>query len=278
MNAAEFIYVKKKIRELTQFDLDNYGHNQMMRRLDGYISRFKVNNVVQYCKMIERDKNELEKLQKFLTINVSEFFRDSAQYKILQEEVLPALLQNNLKINIWSAGCSNGAEAYSIAILLDRLSPYRDHRILATDIDKNILSQAVAGGPYKAADIRNVPKALVEKYFTSTDGDMQVINRIRKKVTFKLHDLTRDPFEKNFDLIVCRNVVIYFAVETKRALRKKFLDALKVNGIFFIGATETMLDARDTGFQRLSACFYRKKADIPEKNIQEPFLSGRGAR
>jgi len=72
--------------------------------------------------------------------------------------------------------------------------------------------------------------------------------------------------------------VIYFTVETKRALRKKFLEALKVNGMFFIGATETMLDVRDTGFQRLSACFYRKKADVSEKNFQEPFLSGRGAR
>src|SRR4030042_530682 len=278
MNAEEFIYVKKKIRELTQFDLDNYGHNQMIRRLDGYISRFKVSNVAQYFKIIERDKNELEKLQKFLTINVSEFFRDLAQYKILQEEVLPELLKNNLSLNIWSAGCSNGAEAYSIAILLDRLSPYRDHHILATDIDKIILSQAADGGPYRAADIRNVPKALVEKYFTKTGGDIQVNNRIRKKVTFKLHDLTRDPFETNFDLIVCRNVVIYFTGETKKALRKKFLDSLKVNGILFIGATETMLDAKDNGFQRLSACFYRKKADIAEKNLHEPFFSGRGAR
>jgi chemotaxis protein methyltransferase CheR len=268
MNAEEFIYVKKKIRELTQFDLDNYGRNQMIRRLDGFISRLKVNSVAQYCKLLERDTQELEKLQNFLTINVSEFFRDPAQFKILQEDMLPALLQSNLKLNIWSAGCSNGAEAYSVAILLDRLSPYRDHRILATDIDKNIISQATAGGSYKAADIRNVPQALVEKYFTNNDGDMQVIDRIRKKVTFKLHDLTRDPFEKNFDLIVCRNVVIYFSAETKKKLRREFLNALKINGILFIGATETMLDTRDTGFQRLSSCFYRKKSDVLDRSVK----------
>jgi chemotaxis protein methyltransferase CheR len=268
MNAEEFIYVKKKIRELTQFDLDNYGRNQMIRRLDGFISRLKVNSVVQYCKLLERDTQELEKLQNFLTINVSEFFRDPAQFKILQEDMLPALLRSNLKLNIWSAGCSNGAEAYSVAILLDRLSPYRDHRILATDIDKNIISQATAGGSYKAADIRNVPQALVEKYFTNNDGDIQVIDRIRKKVTFKLHDLTRDLFEKNFDLIVCRNVVIYFSDETKKKLRREFLNALKINGILFIGATETMLDTRDTGFQRLSSCFYRKKSDVLDRSIK----------
>lgn len=278
MNTEEFIYVKKKIRDLTQFDLDNYGYNQMIRRLDGYISRYKVDNVAQYFKMIERDKNELEKLQKFLTINVSEFFRDPAQYKILQEEVLPELLRKNLRINIWSAGCSNGAEAYSIAILLERLSPYRDHRILATDIDRNILSQAAAGGPYKVTDIRNVPKNLVEKYFTNTNGDIYINNRIRKKITFKLHDLTRDPFEKNFDLIVCRNVIIYFAPETKKAIKRLFLDSLKVNGILFIGATETMLDTGDSVFQRLSACFYRKKAGKTEKDIQESLLSNKGVR
>ena len=165
MNAEDFNYVKKKIRELTQFDLDNYGHNQMVRRLDGYIMRFRVQNVAQFFNLVQRDKNELEKLKKFLTINVSEFFRDAAQFRLLQDEVLTPLLKNNLGLNIWSAGCSNGAEAYSVAILLDTLSPYRKHRILATDIDQVILKQAAAGGPYTAAEVRNVPEALLKKYF-----------------------------------------------------------------------------------------------------------------
>ncbi len=277
MNAEEFIYVKKKVRELTQFDLDHYGHNQMLRRLDGYISRYKVDNVFQFCRMLESDKNELQKLEKFLTINVSEFFRDLIQFKIFQEKILPEMLKNNLGLNIWSAGCSNGAEAYSVAILLNRLSPYREHRILATDIDKKILSHAIDGGPYEPEEIRNVPKALLEKYFVNDDGNFWVIDRIREKVTFRLHDLTRDPFEDNFDLIICRNVVIYFSEETKKAIRKKFLDAIKENGIFFIGATETMLDTRNAGFQRLSACFYRKTGNVPE-NHQESTLSSRSSR
>ncbi|OGN99349.1 MAG: hypothetical protein A2Y89_01645 [Chloroflexi bacterium RBG_13_51_18] len=275
MNPEEFAYLKKKIRQLTNFDLDNYGHNQMIRRLDGYIARYKVHNVVQFCKILQNDENELEKLQKFLTINVSEFFRDLTQFKILQEEILPKLLRDNLKLNVWSAGCSNGAEAYSVAILLDRLSPYREHRILATDIDKKIISHAAAGGPYKAAELRNFPKKLEEKYFKNENGDFRVVDRIRKKIAFRLHDLTQDPYEDCFDLIICRNVVIYFNGQTKKILRKKFLDALKVNGVLFIGATETMLDMKDNGFQRLSACFYKKKAGVPEK-YQETVLSGRG--
>jgi chemotaxis protein methyltransferase CheR len=277
MNTEDFVYLKKRICELTEFNLDNYGHNQMIRRLDGYIARFKLKNVVQYCKLIERDKHELEKLKKFLTINVSSFFRDAPQFKLLQEEILPTLLHNNLGLKIWSAGCSNGAEAYSVAILLDRLSPYRKHQILATDIDKVILDHAAAGGLYTAAEVKNVPQALLEKYFISDDGSFRVINRIRDKVTFAWHDLTKDPFENNYDLIICRNVVIYFSTETKRILRKKFLDSLKMNGILFIGATETMLDAGDNGFQRISACFYRKKSGVYEKS-REPVVLGRGMK
>jgi chemotaxis protein methyltransferase CheR len=265
MTDEEYILIKKKVRELIKFELDHYSANQMMRRLDGFISRSKTDGVAQYCHMLENNPAEVAKLENFLTINVSEFFRDTAHFIALKEKILPAMLHENMQLNIWSAGCSNGAEAYSVAILLDRLSPYRSHRILATDIDKKILAQAAAGGPYHAADIRNVPPELVEKYFRKTGEDYTVSDSIRSKVTFRQNDLTRDPFENNFDLIICRNVVIYFNDEAKKKLRRRFIDAMKMNGILFIGATETMLDASDTGFVRLSPCFYKKVQDTMAK-------------
>jgi chemotaxis protein methyltransferase CheR len=264
----EYILIKKKVRELIKIELDYYNANQMMRRLDGFVIRSKTAGVAQYCQLLENNPAEVAKLENFLTINVSEFFRDSVHFKVLKEKILPAILQENLQLNIWSAGCSNGAEAYSVAILLDNLSPYRTHRILATDIDKNILAQAAAGGPYHAVDIKNVPPALVEKYFQKTGEEYKVIELLRSKVTFKQQDLTRDPFDKNFDLIMCRNVVIYFTDEAKKKLRKRFIDAMKLNGILFIGATETMLDAGDTGFVRLSPCFYKKVVDTSVKSRQ----------
>ncbi len=251
---------------MTKLELDHYSSNQMIRRLDGFILRSKAAGVAEYCHLLEREPGEVEKLQDFLTINVSEFFRDMVHFKFLKEKVLPELLQNNLQLNIWSAGCSIGAEAYSTAILLERLSPYRNHRIIATDIDKNALTQAAAGGPYHAPDIRNVPADLLEKYFVRNGEDYRVIDRIRKKVIFRQHDLTRDPFESNFDLIICRNVVIYFTDEAKKKLRRRFIDALKLNGVLFIGATETMLDASDTGFVRMSPCFYKKTHEAMEKS------------
>jgi chemotaxis protein methyltransferase CheR len=261
MTDEEYIFLKKKIREKTKFELDNYGAKQMMRRLDGFILRSKCAGVAQYGHLLDTNPEEVEKLQDFLTINVSEFFRDAVHFKVLKEKILPPMLQDNLQLNIWSAGCSNGAEAYSVAMLLDKLSPYRTHRILATDIDKNILVQAAAGGPYHAADIRNVPPEMVSKYFKQVGEDYKVVDSIRNKVTFKQQDLTRDAFESGFDLIICRNVVIYFNDEAKKKLRKRFIDALKTNGILFIGATETMLDASDTGFVRMSPCFYKKVVD-----------------
>jgi chemotaxis protein methyltransferase CheR len=93
------------------------------------------------------------------------------------------------------------------------------------------------------------------KYFNAVKDEFRVKDNIRRKVVFKLHDLTRDPFEENFDLVICRNVVIYFSEDAKKKLRRRFLDALKINRVLFIGAAETMLDAVDTGFQHLSPCF-----------------------
>lgn len=268
MTDEEYVYLKRKIRELTKYELDNYGSKQMMRRLDGFMARSKVAGVSQYCRLLENSPEEVNKLQDFLTINVSEFFRDLPYFKELRDKILPVLLKNNLQLNIWSAGCSNGAEAYSVAIMLDQLSPYRTHRILATDIDKNILAQAAAGGPYRGPDVRNALPEVMTKYFTHTGDSFNIIDSVRKKVSFKQHDLTRDPFENNFDLIICRNVVIYFSDEAKKKLRRRFIDALKPNGILFIGATETMLDASDTGFLRLSPCFYQKAAEVPAKSKQ----------
>jgi chemotaxis protein methyltransferase CheR len=267
MNQEEFIYIKKKIRELTKFDLDNYGSNQMMRRLDGFLLRSKISSVAQYCQLLEKEPQEREKLQNFLTINVSEFFRDMLHFKMLQEKILPPMLQRNLALNVWSAGCSNGAEVYSFTIILDRLSPYRTHRILATDIDQNILKLAIAGGPYHAPDIRNIPKDQVDKYFNAVKDTYWIKDHLRKKVVFKQHDLTRDPFEGDFDLIMCRNVVIYLSDAAKKKLRTRFMDALKSGGMLFTGATETMLDANDIGFRRISPCFYQKAEGMTEKKI-----------
>ena len=261
MNEIEYEHLKRKIRQLIEIDLNNYKENQMIRRLDGFISRAKTTDIAQYCSRLDGDPVEIAKLRNFITINVSEFYRDQMHFETLRKTVLPSLLKNSARLNIWSAGCSDGQEPYSISMILDELTPGVKHRIFATDIDKESLSKGNAGGPYQAAEIRNLPQALLMKYFYFGENGYTVNEKIRERIVFSPLDLTRDKFPIGFDLIVCRNVTIYFSNETKRTLSINFQNALKENGILFIGATETMLDAADLGFQRVYPCFYRKIAN-----------------
>jgi chemotaxis protein methyltransferase CheR len=260
MNEIEYEHLKRKIRQVIQIDLNNYKENQMIRRLDGFISRAKATDIAQYCSKLDNDAVEIAKLRSFITINVSEFYRDQVHFETLRKTVLPALLRNSPRLNIWSAGCSDGEEPYTIAMILDELTPGTRHRIFATDIDKESLAKGNAGGPYQVAEVRSLPQALLMKYFYFGEDGYTVNEKIRERIVFSQLDLTRDKFPIGFDLIVCRNVTIYFSNETKRTLSLNFQNALKENGILFIGATETMLDASELGFARVHPCFYKKVA------------------
>lgn len=258
MNEIEYECLKRKINQLIRIDLNNYKENQMMRRLDAFIARGKSTNIIQYCNALENDPAEVTRLRSFITINVSEFYRDRMHFDTLRTAVLPELLKTDQKLNIWSAGCSDGEEPYTIAIILNELTPRLKHRIVATDIDEESLKKAAAGGPYQLHEIRNIPPYFLVKYFNVSDEGYTVKEEIRERIRFFRHDLTRDKFSFGFDLIVCRNVTIYFAAETKKTLSLKFLNSLKDQGVLFIRATETMLDANDLGFRQLYPCFYRK--------------------
>ncbi len=261
MEDDEYTYLKKKIHRLLNIDLDGYKDHQMKRRLDAFISRAQAPGVAAYCKTLENDSELCQKLRDFLTINVSEFFRDADQYKILRDHILPDLVKNSPRLNIWSAGCSNGSEPYSIAMILEEAASYHRHRILATDLDVGILAKARAGGPYLPADVRNVDNSLLSKYFKKVGNDYWVDDRIKQRVEFKQHNLLMGPFEKGFDLIICRNVVIYFADDAKKKLYHSFYDSLKENGVFFMGGTETMLGTSDLKYEKVCASFHRKLAD-----------------
>jgi chemotaxis protein methyltransferase CheR len=270
LNDSEYTYLKVKILSLTGIDLNNYKSLQMRRRLDGLISRSHATEVAVYCKLIERDAGEVQKLKNFFTINVSEFFRDQAQFENLENRVLPMLLERSKNLNIWSAGCSMGAEPYSIAMLLERIAPKGLHRILATDLDQTILDKAKTGGPYVRSDVRNVPEIVLKTGFTQSPEGYMVNRSILPKVEFRQQDMLRDSFEKDFDLIVCRNVVIYFSDEAKAELNQKFYDSLKPQGVMFIGGTETLMGAQELGFKRMTTSFYQKGGTSESKTVRRP--------
>ncbi|NQW23974.1 MAG: protein-glutamate O-methyltransferase CheR [SAR202 cluster bacterium] len=259
MNEKDYEFLKMKVKKLAGLSLDAYKGEQMMRRLDGYIARHGYAGVVPFFSAVEKDKEILQQLMDFLTINVSEFFRDNEQFNVLKTRVIPDLLKKSQSLNIWSAGCSIGAEPYSVAMLLDELSPHGKHRILATDLDDKSLARARSGGPYAESHLEQVTKGVMLKNFVKSDEGYTVAPKFLSKVDFKRHNLLNDPFEVGFDLIMCRNVTIYFTEETKETLNKGFAKSLNNDGVLFIGSTESMLDAQSMGLKRMFASFFCKE-------------------
>lgn len=259
MRDLEYSYLKTRVKQLIGIDLGDYRERQMRRRLTSFISRTPAPSVVAYCHMIESDRRMLDDLRGFLTIHVSEFFRDSMPFEQLRTEVLPQLLMDRPRLNIWSTGCSVGSEPYSIAMILDKLTPYTRHRILATDVDMHSLDRARAGGPYRSNEVRAVPTQLLREYFEVGEDSYYVNQKIRQRVEFGKHDLLREPYESGFDMIVCRNVAIYLTDEAKARLNQQLCQSLSPGGVLFVGGTEAIARSREMGLATLGHCFYRKQ-------------------
>lgn len=247
---------RKTVLELTGIDLDCYKGTQMERRLQSIMRRAGVADLHAYASLLASTPSRLKEFQDFLTINVSEWLRNPDKFEELQKVILPGLLKESRRLRIWSAGCSNGSEPYSVAMLLDELDPHGQHEILATDIDEEILKVARLG-IYQEKDIRAVSPARRARYFIQRGEQVEVKPVLRARVRFARHNLLSDPFPLNLDLILCRNVVIYFTEEAKDELYRKFHRALRPGGILFVGGTESLLKARELGFASASAFFYR---------------------
>ncbi|MBI6872742.1 CheR family methyltransferase [Clostridium aciditolerans] len=238
-------------------NLSAYKSNQLHRRINSLMSRVGVRTVDEYIVLLKKDPVQRQKFLDFITINVSEFFRNPEIFEELKNKLKEELLRNSSSLKIWSAACSIGAEPYSIAMYLEDLSPNGRHKIIATDLDSTILERAKKG-EYVASEIKNVKKDYINKYFTIIDDKYSISPKIKSMVTFKKHDLILESYEKDFDLIVCRNVVIYFNQDVKDVIYKKFSQSLKKGGLLFVGATESIYNYRDYGFEKASTFIYRK--------------------
>lgn len=249
---------KKSIYGLTQIDLSSYKENQMRRRIDTLINKNKVTSYDSYVDLIKKDKDKFEQFVNFLTINVSEFYRNPEQWKLLENNVIPELIQKfgkNLKI--WSAACSTGDEPYSLVMAFSRHLPLNQIKIFATDIDKQVIDTARMG-LYNAKSIAAVPDDLKRKYFTMVGGSYQISKEIKARVEFKEHNLLKDAYPTGCHLIVCRNVLIYFTEEAKEEIYKKFNNSLAKDGILFIGSTEQILNYKELNFNRKNAFFFTR--------------------
>ena len=249
---------KKDIFALTKIDLNAYKEKQMKRRIDTLISKNNIDSYKDYVALIKKDKDKFEQFVNFLTINVSEFYRNPEQWGILDKEVFPALIQKfgkNLKV--WSAACSTGDEPYSLVMALSKHLPLNQIKIIATDIDKQVLDKARMG-LYNEKSIAAVPAEFKQKYFTKVGSSYKIADEIKRQVEFKEHNLLKDAYPTGCHLIVCRNVLIYFTEDAKEEIYKKFNSALVKDGILFIGSTEQIMNYRELNYQRKQSFFFQK--------------------
>lgn len=224
----------------------------------------------EYMRLLSRDPSEYDNLIRDITINVTQFFRDSKVFQIIEKEIIPLIIYNKVNnnrrvIRIWSAGCASGEEPYSLAIILHDLLGEEFNNFISsihgTDIDEISLNVA-REGRYRPIQIENVRPEYLKKYFID-DGEMfQVSQEIKEMVKFRNQDLFSDKKGMYFDLISCRNVLIYFTKEMQKALISQFHNALNENGYLILGKTETlmggvsnrfnMIDTRERIYQKRS--------------------------
>ena len=184
MDDKDWDIFKKKLNVKTGIDLQLYKEAQMRRRIGNLVDRAGMKSFVAYFDKVAQDKEEFAGFIEYLTINVSEFFRNPDKFDIVEKEILPMLLKKSPKLNIWSAGCSIGAEPYTLAIILKELTPNVKHRILATDLDIEILAKAKKG-VYMENEIKALRPDRKAKYFDKTpDGKFAVKPEIKSMVEF----------------------------------------------------------------------------------------------
>jgi chemotaxis protein methyltransferase CheR len=250
---------KESVFDLTKIDLNSYKERQMKRRIEALITKYGMDSYPEYVGRLKADKVVYDEFLTYITINVSEFYRNPEQWALLEKEVFPYLFDHYGKdLKIWSAACSTGDEPYSLVMMLSKFMPLHKIKVYATDIDKCILEKASIG-LYHEKSLKSLPLEFFNKYFTRvTDKTYKISDEIKACVEFKHHDLLKDSYPSNCDLIICRNVLIYFTDEAKNKIYSGFYNALKKDGLLFVGSTEQIIQAQQIGFYNFKSFFYKK--------------------
>lgn len=246
------------IKKKTGIDLSLYKEAQMKRRLLSLYEKKGFKSFKDFFDSMNKDRELLNEFLDRMTINVSEFYRNAKRWEVLEKKIIPKLLTKNKRLKIWSAACSTGEEPYTIAMVMSNFMPLSQVQILATDLDENVIARAKLG-VYPERSLNEVPEEMKKKYFSKDGTFFKVSDEVKKTVSFRKQNLLADSFGGPFDLIVCRNVLIYFTEEAKDELYNKFSGALSKDGIFFVGSTEQIFNPGKYEFETEDTFFYRRK-------------------
>ncbi|MDW7732984.1 MAG: protein-glutamate O-methyltransferase CheR [Methanolobus sp.] len=258
---ADFALLKSVIKTKLGFNCEYYKDSHFRRRIDVRLRATSSKNFGEYVRLLKEDPDECAVLLETLTVNVTNFFRNSEVYDIVEKEVFPAVIKSkntglNKSIKIWSAGCSIGVEAYSIAMLLHHILGNNIKRynitITGTDIDKASLQHAQSG-IYTETEMKDVRPAFVNRYFVKDGNKYHVNDELKKMTRFRSHDMISGQKMSGFDIIFCRNVTIYFEKELQEKLYMNFYEGLNENGFFVMGKTETLIGPSKDLFKAYNA-------------------------
>ncbi|MFC4617807.1 CheR family methyltransferase [Camelliibacillus cellulosilyticus] len=242
----------------TGIDLSLYKEEQMKRRLASLKNKYHASSFDAFFRMMQQDPAIMADCLDRLTINVTEFFRNKSRWDVLENELLPDLKKIRTgRLKVWSAACSTGEEPYSLSMLLSRHFGHDGYDIRATDVDEKVLQRARLG-LYSERSLRTLAFGERHHYFHRQNEWYKIKPEWQKPIRFEKHNLLADDFGKGYDLIVCRNVFIYFTEEAKRHLYRKFSQALKPGGLLFVGSTEQIFNASIYNLQAIRTFFYKK--------------------
>ncbi|MCK0472121.1 protein-glutamate O-methyltransferase CheR [Halalkalibacter sp. APA_J-10(15)] len=245
------------IKKKTAIDLALYKEAQMKRRLTSLYEKRGFSSFQTYYQAMTKNEELFNEFLERMTINVSEFFRNVSRWNVLEKKILPRLYNENKNLKVWSAACSTGEEPYTLSMILAQFMPISKVNVFATDLDTEIITRAKMGF-YPERSIKEVPKSYLERYFTREPMGYKVNDDIKKTVTFQKQNLLADRFQQQFDLIVCRNVMIYFTEEAKNELYHKFSQALRPGGVLFVGSTEQIFNPSTYQLETEDTFFYKK--------------------
>jgi chemotaxis protein methyltransferase CheR len=246
-------------RRVCGIDLLQYKRGQMERRIRSFVATRGDGDLLAYAKLLQADKAELDKFLDRVTINVSQLWRNPEQWETLEEKILPDLAESGRnRVRAWSAGSSYGAEAYTLAAIARRAIPRATVSILGTDIDARMVQRA-RGGVFSAQDARDAPTATLAGHFELADGKWHASDELKRLVRFEQGDLLRvDPAAGSYDLVLCRNTVIYFNEDVRDALHGRLAESLRAGGRLVVGATERVAEPAKHGLEPESPFVYRK--------------------
>lgn len=248
---AGFAELSRRIARGAGMTLEAYKDKCVRRRIAVRMRACGVHTYADYQALLERTPHEFERLRDALTINVTRFYRNAETWTVLRRDLLPGLLQGGRRdLRAWSAGCSSGEEPYTLALLaaecLDRAGrpdALERVRVEATDIDRVCLERARAG-IYRREALSELPPELLGDYFEPAGADLRVAERVRRQVVVTELDLSRErPVRRDYHLILCRNVVIYFGRSMQERLFQLFADSLAPGGYLVLGKVETLFGA-----------------------------------